>query len=78
MDISDNTSPQQDDNERKKENRKTVIKDFILVALLVIAVIIGIGMGVGLKDHWTEDDKRKIFYLKFPGQLLLNMLKVLT
>ena len=62
--------------EERRKARKTVIKDAIFVVALIVAVIIGIGMGLGLRGVWTADDKRKIFYLKFPGQLLLNMLKV--
>ncbi|KAK7100833.1 excitatory amino acid transporter 3-like isoform X2 [Littorina saxatilis] len=65
------------DMENRKKRRRAVLEDVILVVALVIAVIIGIGLGVGLREIWTPEDKRKIFYLKFPGQVLLNMLKCL-
>ncbi|PVD23439.1 hypothetical protein C0Q70_16708 [Pomacea canaliculata] len=56
------------------------IKDLVFILFLVLGVIVGIGLGVGLKylpEPWTPNDKRKIFYLRFPGDLLLNMLKLL-
>lgn len=65
--------------ESKRERRKMFIKDLVFILFLVLGVIVGIGLGVGLKylpEPWTPNDKRKIFYLRFPGDLLLNMLKV--
>nr|KAG5701568.1 hypothetical protein BaRGS_024818 [Batillaria attramentaria] len=71
-------TPTGNTEDARRNRRKDVIKDFALIIALIVACIIGIGMGLGLKEvsGWTKDDKRKIFYLKFPGQLLLNMLKV--
>ncbi|XP_025109089.1 excitatory amino acid transporter 3-like [Pomacea canaliculata] len=66
--------------ESKRERRKMFIKDLVFILFLVLGVIVGIGLGVGLKylpEPWTPNDKRKIFYLRFPGDLLLNMLKLL-
>ncbi|KAK7489501.1 hypothetical protein BaRGS_00019300 [Batillaria attramentaria] len=72
-------TPTGNTEDARRNRRKDVIKDFALIIALIVACIIGIGMGLGLKEvsGWTKDDKRKIFYLKFPGQLLLNMLKLL-
>lgn len=44
---------------------------------MILAVIIGVSMGLGLRSQVSADDKKTIFYLKFPGDLLLNMLKML-
>ncbi|XP_033737389.1 excitatory amino acid transporter 3-like [Pecten maximus] len=54
-----------------------VILDNLLIILMIIAVIIGVVLGLGLRDIWEPYDKRKIFFLKFPGDLLMNMLKML-
>ncbi|ESO88193.1 hypothetical protein LOTGIDRAFT_126471 [Lottia gigantea] len=56
---------------------KEVLLDNLIVIFMIIAVIIGIGLGFGLRDVWEPSEKRKIFYLEFPGQLLLSMLKLL-
>ncbi|XP_046361671.2 excitatory amino acid transporter 1-like [Haliotis rufescens] len=61
----------------RKQMLRSVLMDNLLVILLILAVAIGIGMGFALRLVWSPDDKRKIFYLAFPGQLLLNMLKCL-
>lgn len=65
--------------EQRQERRKALMKDGALIIALVVAVIIGAGLGIGLKDlqGWNADYKREIFYLKFPGQILMNMLKFL-
>ncbi|XP_035828686.1 excitatory amino acid transporter 1-like [Aplysia californica] len=54
-----------------------VLMDNLLIILIVIAVGAGVGMGIGLREVWTHEDVRKIWYLGFPGRLLLNMLKML-
>ncbi|XP_076462973.1 excitatory amino acid transporter 3-like [Babylonia areolata] len=81
MDVTTNIEEVEEvkdpEEERRRRRRKTLIEDVALIVALIAAVIIGICLGVGLRTVWTPDDKRKIFYLKFPGQLLLNMLKCL-
>nr|XP_034310573.1 excitatory amino acid transporter 3 isoform X4 [Crassostrea gigas] len=59
------------------ETLKKIVMDNLLVIFMIIAVIIGVAMGLGLRDHISTDDKRTIFFLQFPGDLLLNMLKML-
>ncbi|KAJ8306020.1 hypothetical protein KUTeg_016565 [Tegillarca granosa] len=56
---------------------KTILMDNLLVILMVIAVIIGVCLGLGLRGVWNTWDKSKIHYLRFPGDLLLNMLKMM-
>ncbi|XP_056007353.1 excitatory amino acid transporter 3-like [Ostrea edulis] len=64
-------------NRQRSEKCKKIIKDNLLVLLMILAVIIGVSMGLGLRSQVSADDKKTIFYLKFPGDLLLNMLKML-
>lgn len=54
-----------------------VLKSNLLIILMIIAVILGLGLGIGLRDIWSPYETRKIFYLRFPGDLLMNMLKML-
>lgn len=53
------------------------LKANLLIILMIIAVIVGLGLGFGLRGVWTPYETRKIFYLRFPGDLLMNMLKML-
>ncbi|XP_060076929.1 excitatory amino acid transporter 3-like [Ylistrum balloti] len=70
-------------DETKREDRSCsqkvwrVILNNLLIILMIIAVIIGVALGLGLRDIWPPYEKRKIFFLKFPGDLLMNMLKML-
>lgn len=59
------------------ETLKKFVMDNLLVIFMIIAVIIGVAMGLGLRDQISTDDKRTIYFLQFPGDLLLNMLKML-
>ena len=56
---------------------KKMVIDNLLIIMMIISVIIGISLGLGLRNHWNYYDKELIFYLKFPGDLLMNMLKCL-
>lgn len=58
---------------------KEVLLDNLIIILMVLALAIGIGLGFGLRglEGWEYYQKRKIFYLNFPGDLLMNMLKCL-
>ena len=51
----------------------------LLIILLVLAMIGGIVLGLVIRDvdPGFTDDKRKKMYLKFPGDLLLSMLKMI-
>ncbi|KAL3868595.1 hypothetical protein ACJMK2_041396 [Sinanodonta woodiana] len=53
--------------------------DNLLIILIIVALAIGVGLGLGLRSDptWQPTEKRKIFYLRFPGDLLMNMLKML-
>ena len=70
-----------EDTERRPnkwvEKCKEIAKDNLLVIFMIIAVIVGVGMGLGLRNQIPTDDKKAIFFLQFPGDLLLNMLKLL-
>ncbi|XP_022306003.2 excitatory amino acid transporter 3-like [Crassostrea virginica] len=70
-----------EDTERRPnkwvEKCKEIAKDNLLVIFMIIAVIVGVGMGLGLRNQISTDDKKAIFFLQFPGDLLLNMLKLL-
>ncbi|XP_046584537.1 excitatory amino acid transporter 1-like [Haliotis rubra] len=70
-------TPPTEKRRSRKQKLRSVLMDNLLVILLILAVAIGVGMGFALRTVWSPDDKRKIFYLAFPGQLLMNMLKCL-
>lgn len=61
----------------KKPKWKEVLLDNLLIILMVISVIVGVCLGIGLRSVWTPDEKRKLHYLRFPGDLLMNMLKMM-
>lgn len=62
-----------------KEKLILFLKGNLFIFLMVLAIAVGVGLGMGLRtlDGWEYYQKRKIFYLRFPGDLLLNMLKML-
>lgn len=59
------------------QKARKVLLDNLLIVLMIIAVVIGVSLGIGLRDVWHPYDKRKIHFLRFPGDLLMNMLKML-
>lgn len=61
----------------KKERFRKVLIENLLIVMMIVAVAIGIGLGIGLREIWSPHDKRKLHYLRFPGDLLMNMLKML-
>ena len=63
----------------RRQKVREIIRSNLFVLLMIIALAIGVALGLGLRgvDGWEYYQKRKIFYLKFPGDLLLNMLKML-
>ncbi|CAL1545023.1 unnamed protein product [Lymnaea stagnalis] len=62
---------------RKRSRGLQIAIDNLLIILIVIAVFIGVGLGIGLRGVWDYEEYRKIYYLEYPGRLLLNMLKLL-
>ncbi|BFZ00050.1 hypothetical protein BsWGS_03089 [Bradybaena similaris] len=62
----------------KRPNRlRKVIKSNLLMCCIIVSVATGICVGLALRNVWTYEEYRKIFYFEFPGRLLLNMLKLL-
>lgn len=70
-----------DPYEGKSGREKCILflKSNLIIFLMILAIIIGVALGMGLRnvEGWEYYQKRKIFYLRFPGDLLLNMLKML-
>ena len=59
------------------ERVKAALRSNLLVLLLILALILGIVIGILLRlrpEPWTD---RELMYLRFPGELLMNMLKLL-
>ena len=59
------------------ERVKAALRSNLLVILLILALILGIVIGILLRlrpEPWTD---RELMYLRFPGELLMNMLKLL-
>ncbi|KAL8623790.1 hypothetical protein ACOMHN_054096 [Nucella lapillus] len=76
MDVLSNEEAVNSGDARRRR-RRNMIEDMAIIIALIVAVIIGVCMGIGLRTVWTPDNKREIFFLKFPGTILLNMLKCL-
>ncbi|XP_013412720.1 excitatory amino acid transporter 1 [Lingula anatina] len=54
-----------------------VFRPHLLVILLIAGMGIGIGMGAALRMKQPPFTAREVFYLNFPGEILLRMLKML-
>lgn len=65
------------ENLKKSKKCSPMIKSNILVILLILSMVGGIGAGIGLREVWSPNEHRKLSYFNFPGEILLNMLKVL-
>jgi len=70
---------QKESEEKRKSNSglRKILKENLLVIFMVISVIVGIVLGIALRSIWSPNEKRKLHYLKFPGDLLMNMLKMM-
>ncbi|KAK3761410.1 hypothetical protein RRG08_024277 [Elysia crispata] len=75
--MADTAQPGQERPKKKVSLGRQILMDNLLIILIIIAVFIGVGMGLGLRGVWAYDDYKKIWYLEFPGRILLNMLKML-
>ncbi|XP_069127166.1 excitatory amino acid transporter 3-like [Argopecten irradians] len=63
--------------ESKSEAIKRTLKSNLLLILLIISMGIGVALGAGLRSVDPPFTKRQILYLRFPGDLLMNMLQML-
>ncbi|XP_069126789.1 excitatory amino acid transporter 3-like isoform X2 [Argopecten irradians] len=54
------------------------LRNNTLVVFLIVAMISGIGLGCALRTMWSPLEKRKIGYLKFPGDIMLNTLRMVS
>lgn len=73
---------QYEGSSNRRGRRETVmahVKENLIIIFMVIALIIGVVVGLTVRnlEGWEHHQKRKIFYLRFPGDLLMNMLKLL-
>ena len=52
----------------------------LLLVCLAVAMVVGIIIGFAIRGHDPDfgDDKRKVMYLEFPGELLMRMLKMIV
>jgi len=58
---------------------RQMLRENLFVLFMIIALALGIlvGLTVRMSNDWKYYEKQKLFYLRFPGDLLLNMLKML-
>ncbi|KAH9523429.1 Excitatory amino acid transporter 1, partial [Bulinus truncatus] len=54
-----------------------LLRSNLLVLLLIASLIVGVGFGAGLRSVDPPFNKRQQMYLKFPGEILMNMLQML-
>ena len=79
MDSEDDIGTKTDDNSNMPLPRKILrlMRKNLLLILLLMSLLVGIGLGAGLRLVDPPLGTREIFYLRFPGDLLMNMLKML-
>ncbi|XP_064617190.1 excitatory amino acid transporter 3-like [Liolophura sinensis] len=65
------------DEESCGQKAKRFFRKNLLLVLLILAMFLGIGMGAGLRYVQPPFNSRQIMYLRFPGDLLMQMLKML-
>ncbi len=53
------------------------LRSNLLVLMLILALGLGIGLGAGLRAVDPPLSERQRMYLRFPGEILMNMLKLL-
>ncbi|CAL1546345.1 unnamed protein product [Lymnaea stagnalis] len=70
-----------DDNSKQKRTFSQkclrLAKANLLVILLILSLILGVGLGAGLRSLDPPMNKREQMYLKFLGEILMNMLQLL-
>lgn len=62
---------------RRRGKCAQFILDNLLIVMMIVAVGIGVGMGMALREVWHFYDKKMIHFLRFPGDLLMGMLKMM-
>ncbi|PVD23438.1 hypothetical protein C0Q70_16707 [Pomacea canaliculata] len=60
-----------------KQRLLGALRSNLLVLLLIAALVLGIVLGVLLRMREEPYSTRELMYLRFPGELLMNMLKLL-
>lgn len=72
------------DTRKSQEKKPTVgermlkfVKVNLLVVFLLLALVLGVGLGAALRTLDPPMSKRGIMYLRFPGDILMNMLSFL-
>lgn len=71
----ESTSPK--DHRTKCQKILGILRSNLLVILLIIALVLGIGLGACLRLIDTPLNDREKMYLRFPGEILMNMLQLL-
>ncbi|CAD5125576.1 DgyrCDS13779 [Dimorphilus gyrociliatus] len=71
-------------NEKPISRKKTilkkvaqVLKDNLLLILLLCGLVVGIGIGAGVRSKDPPLTTREQMYFRFPGELLMRMLKMM-
>ena len=79
MDSEEDIKQKADEDEEITLPRKILrlMRKNLLLILLLLSLLVGIGLGAALRTVKPPFDTRAIFYLRFPGDLLMNMLKML-
>ncbi|XP_069126787.1 excitatory amino acid transporter 1-like isoform X2 [Argopecten irradians] len=62
---------------RRQTVRKCLRRN-LMVVMIAVSIILGISLGCAIRTSWSPSDKRKIFYLKVPGEIMMNMLRMVS
>lgn len=49
----------------------------LLIILMVAALVLGLILGIAIRPSLSPMEKRKIAYLKFPGELVINAIRMI-
>lgn len=63
--------------EKFSRRTKTCLRKNLLIVALIVAMVLGVGLGAGLRYVSPPFNRRQISYLRFPGDMLMNMLSFL-
>jgi Na+/H+-dicarboxylate symporter len=73
----DNTKETKGNRKSISEKVRSILLNNLLIFLLILSLILGIGLGTALRTVQPPLKSRDIGYLRFPGDLLMNMLSFL-